>query len=171
MRADSWILNEIPEYLIMDWYNLKIYTEFDLQATAYFWIRKYFERERSLNWIVRLQPSLILRNKFVKPDIVIYKNTVPYDVMEIKCQLQGFNEVLCRKDLDKLRRLKIEYNMRHAYQIVLYDDNKNISLPSYMKEPWMKNYLTFVGANVHLHKDARKRRNYDQARRRWERFK
>ncbi len=32
MKADSWILNELPELLVTDWYNGLIYTESDMQA-------------------------------------------------------------------------------------------------------------------------------------------
>jgi hypothetical protein len=60
MKADSWILNELPEYLIKDWYELYIYNESDMQASAYYWLRDYFDRERSAKWIVRTQPFIPL---------------------------------------------------------------------------------------------------------------
>lgn len=106
----------------------------------------------------------------MKPDIVIYRNTIPYDVIEIKCQLNGFKHADCERDLDKLKKLKDEYNMRHAYQLILYDDEV-VSIPSYEKESWMKTYLTFVGANVRLHENERQRRGYQEAKKRWQRFK
>lgn len=171
LRADSWILHELPEHLVVDWYNLQIFTEYDLQVATYYSLRREFERTRSEQWLVRTQPSLDLTGgKMVKPDVVIFKNTLPYDVFELKCHLDGARESSLDADLEKLRRLKDRFNLRHAYQLVLYDDDDILNLV-YQKEPWMKQYLTFVGANVRRHQNGRLRRGYDEARRRWERWK
>jgi hypothetical protein len=43
LRADSWILHELPERLVADWYNLQIFTEYDLQVATYYWLRHEFE--------------------------------------------------------------------------------------------------------------------------------
>ncbi|MDO8140458.1 MAG: hypothetical protein Q6358_03080 [Candidatus Brocadiales bacterium] len=170
MRADSWILHHLPEQLVADWYNLLIFNEYDMQVATY-WLRREFEHTRSDTWTVRTQPTLEMSGgKTVKPDIVVFKNNVPYDVLELKCHLDGVRETLLDDDLDKLRRLKRRWNLRHAYQLVLYDDEDVWSL-TYDKEPWMRQYLTFVGANVRLHESGRLRRGYDNARGRWEQWK
>lgn len=171
MRADSWILHDLPEHLFDDWYNLQIFTEYDLQVATYYWVRREFERTRSEQWLVRTQPTLDLANgKTVKPDVVIFKNTLPYDVFELKCHLGGIRESSLNADLEKFRRLKDRFNLRHAYQLVLYDHDDVWDL-AYEKESWMKQYLTFVGANVRRHAHGRMRRGYGDARSRWERWK
>jgi len=171
LRADSWILHELPERLVADWYNLQIFTEYDLQVATYYWLRREFERTRSKQWLVRTQPILNLAgDKSVKPDVVVFKNTLPYDVFELKCHLGGIRESLLDTDLEKLHRLKDRFNLRHAYQLVLYDADDVWDL-AYDKEPWMKRYLTFVGANVRRHVHGRMRRGYHRARQRWERWK
>jgi hypothetical protein len=110
-------------------------------------------------------------NKMVKPDIVIYKNTIPYDVFELKCQMGGFQPRTLEQDLDKLKALKREWNIRHAYQLVLYDDDSTHSLPTYKKSDWMKNFLTFIPINIRRSASGRQRDGYFDARKRWERFK
>jgi hypothetical protein len=105
----------------------------------------------------------------VKPDVVVFKNTLPYDVFELKCHLGGIRESPLDADLEKLHSLKDHLNLRHAYQLVLYDDD--VWDLGYDKDLWMKQYLTFVGANVRRHVHGRVRRGYDDARRRWERWK
>ena len=72
--------------------------------------------------------------------------------------------------MEKLRRLKKKLKLRHAYQLILYDDDDLWGLP-YKKESWMKQYLTFVGANVRRHETGRIRRGYQEARKRWERWR
>ena len=49
----------------------------------------------------------------------------------------------------------------------MYDDEENWYLKK--NEPWMKNFATFVGANVQCHDTGRLRRGYDDARDRWDR--
>lgn len=157
--------------VVADWYNLKIFTEFNLQVAAYYWLRCEFERTRSEQWLVRTQPTLDMgAGKTVKPGVVIFKNTLPYDVFELKCYLDGIHELLFDADLEKLHRLKDRFNLRHAYQLVLYDDDDVWDL-AYGREPWMKQYLTFVGANVRRHANGRSSRGYNDARGRWERWK
>ena len=118
-------------------------------ATCY-WLRHEFERTRSEQWLVRTQPTLDLgAGKTVKPDVVVFKNTLPYDVFELKRHLEGIRESLLDADLEKLHRLKDCFNLRHAYQLVLYDGNDVWDL-AYDKERWMKQYLTFLGANVRV---------------------
>ncbi len=172
MRADPFFLHDLPERLVQDWYELNIYTEFDVQVAAYYWIRRRFERDRAEQWIVRTQPTLRLKSgRPVKPDVVIFKNTIPYDAIEFKCQWDGFNEVGLMDDVEKLRTLKTEYNLRHAYQVVVYDDPDCYSLPSRQKEPWMKNYLSFAGANVRRNRNGNARQGYAEARSRWVRWR
>ncbi|MGB3478667.1 MAG: hypothetical protein WBB67_05860 [bacterium] len=169
MRADSWILHELPELLVSDWYNYNIYSEFDLQVTAYFWLRKHFEKCSSIKWIVRAQPVIKLKTgNIVKPDIAIYRNTVLYDIIELKCQLGRLNFRAFAKDFKNLRKLKDEMELRHAYILVLYDYGRNLELPSSYKENWMKNYLTFIGANVRLDTNKRQRYGYSNFRRNWD---
>ena len=66
--------------------------------------------------------------------------------------------------------MKTRWNLRHAYQLVLYDDDDVLSI-TYDKEPWMKQYLTFVGANVRCHDSGRMCRDYIDSRDRWARRK
>jgi hypothetical protein len=162
---------DLPELLVADWYNLFIFTEYDLQVATYYWLRRHFTRTRSEQWSVRTQPALAMGpGKSLKPDVVVFKNTLPYDVFELKCHLAGVRADRWDVDLEKLRQFKHKWNMRHAYQIILYDDNDVWCLPPH-REPWMKHYLTFVGANVRRHENGRMRRGYEEARRRWERWK
>ena len=171
MKADTWLLNGLPEQLVTDWYNLQIFNEYDMQVATYYWIRREFERTRSENWSVRTQPSLKMSGgRIVKPDIVIFKNSVAYDVLELKCHLDGVRETLLDEDLDKLKEMKTQWNLRHAYQLVLYDDDNVLRLV-HDKEPWMKQYLTFVGANVRRHDSKRMRHGYEESRARWARWK
>jgi len=157
--------------LVTDWYNLQIFTEYDLQVATYYWLRREFERTRSERWLVRTQPTMDLDGgKRVKPDVVVFKNVLPYDVFELKCHLAGIRESPLDADLAKLHRLKDCFNLRHAYQLVLYDDDDVWDL-AYNKEPWMKQYLTFVGANVRRHPHGRMRRGYEDALRKWQRWK
>lgn len=171
MRGDTWIINVLPEILVEDWYNLYIYSEYDLQVATYHWLRREFDKNRSVKWIVRTQPIILLKKGSVKPDIVIYKNTIPYDIFELKCQMNGFRESELQDDLDKFYRLKKEWNIRHAYQLVLYDDEVIIELPTYRKEDWMKNFLTFISVNIRRSSTGRRRNNYDEAIKRWQRYK
>lgn len=171
MRADTWILHDLPEQLVADWYNLQIFTEYDMQVATYYWIRREFERTRSDSWTVRTQPSLGMPgDTIVKPDIVIFKNSVPYDVLELKCHLDGVRATSLDDDLDKLRRMKDHWNLRHVYQLVLYDDEDVLRI-TYDKEPWMKHYLTFVGANVRCLDSGRMRRGYGDSHEKWARWK
>lgn len=171
MRADPWILNDLPERLVDDWYDRYIFNEHDMQVATYYWLRRHFDRYRSEPWSVRAQPVLELRaGGCVKPDIVIYRNTLPYDIIELKCQLEGIRFELLNSDVEKLRALKAE-NIRHAYQLVLYDRDEVWDIPSATKKPWMQQYLTFVGANVRRHTTGRLRRGYEAGRKQWERWK
>jgi len=72
------------------------------------------------------------------------------------------------QDIQKLKGLRDE--LRHAYVLVLYDDETMAKLGQ--KEEWMKNYLTFVGANVRRHRGPKNRRRsqHQAARRRWETY-
>ena len=169
MRADSWILHELPELLVSDWYNYNIYSEFDLQVAAYFWLRKHFEKYRSIKWIVRAQPVIKLTSgNIVKPDIAIFRNTILCDAIELKCQLDKFNFNAFTKDFGNLKKLKDEMELRHAYILVLYDHDQNLKLSSSYKERWMKNYPTFIGANVRLDVNNRQRYGYSNFRRNWD---
>ena len=168
MKADSWILHKLPDAILSDWYCLYIYTEHDLQVATYHWLRAHFDRERSDNWIVRSQPTLDAEGGTMKPDLVIYRNTIPYDAIELKCLMDGFRKNRLDPDLDKLQRLKTEHNLRHAYMIVLYDDD-DVYSPT--RQQWMKNYLTYIGMNVRRHENGRMRRGYKESRARWGRFK
>ena len=79
-------------------------------------------------------------------------------------------DILLDEDLDKLKEMKTQWNLRHAYQLVLYDDDNVLRLV-HDKEPWMKQYLTFVGANVRRHDSKRMRHGYEESRARWARWK
>ncbi len=167
MRADSWILSDLPEALIEDWYDLHIHTEFDMQVIAYHHLRVAFTGGND-TWRWRAQPRAAAGTKHTKPDLVLYKGTAPYDAIEMKCLLDGFNWQRLEADLEKLRLLRLE-GLRHAYLLVLYDDETTADLGA--KEDWMKNYLTFVGANVRRHAGSdRRRAQYEGARRRWETY-
>jgi hypothetical protein len=169
VRGDSYSIGTLPERLVEDWYRLSIFTEYDMQVAVYYWLRREFERSRSSIWTVRTQPTLdIGGGRKVKPDVVLFRKSVPYDVFELKCHLNAVQPTLWDIDSEKLRELKDTWNIRHAYQLVLYDDVDNWSLPR-QKQPWMKQYFSFVGANVRLHSSGRLRRGYDEARRSWER--
>ncbi|WXG43955.1 MAG: hypothetical protein WED04_07990 [Promethearchaeati archaeon SRVP18_Atabeyarchaeia-1] len=173
-KADSWILNDLPEKLVEDWYSNFVYSEFDMQAAAYYWLRKYFENERSERWFLRSQPLIELshgptkEDTFVKPDITIYKGTQLVDAIELKCQLDGLQIPSINKDLEKLRTLKTD--LRHAYMFVLYDDELSGDFIErrVAREEWMKNYLTFVWANVRRHNNGRMRNNYSSQRKKWD---
>ena len=103
MRGDSLVLHELPEQLVVDWYNLLIFTEYDMQVATYYWLRREFERVRSDRWTVRTQPTLDMGSgNTIKPDVVVFKNSVPYDVFELKCHLDGVRETLLDDDLEKL---------------------------------------------------------------------
>lgn len=169
MRADPWVVNELCEQLVCDWYELFIFSERDMQSAAYFWVRKYFDRNRTERWRVRNEPIFRLRDgTHYKPDLVVFKDGRPVDAFELKCHLRRVDLGLWDKDLTKLCRLKDECKLRHAYQLVLYDAEGVSELAS-QKEPWMKRYLTFVGANVRRHEyTCRLRRGYHDARRLWE---
>lgn len=172
MRADSLILNDLPQYLIQEWYNLNIYNESDMQCCVYWWLRDYFDTVRSAKWIIRTQPTTPLdHGGTYKPDVSIFRNSVLYDAIELKCQLDGIYGTVFDKDIEKFRVLKTQYNLRHAYQLVLYDDERVLKLPSYSKEDWMKDYLTLVAANVRYHPSGRRRNNYQMARKKWEKFR
>ncbi|MGA2325560.1 MAG: hypothetical protein ABSH05_04670 [Bryobacteraceae bacterium] len=162
---------DLPELLVRDWYSLFIFTEYDLQVATYYWFRQHFERTRSERWSVRTQPRLVVGpGKTFKPDVVVFKDTLPYDVLELKCHITDVRADRWGADLEKLRQLKDKWNVRHAYQLILYDDDDVWDLPA-QKEPWMKHYVTFVGANVRRHETGRMRRGYEHARRRWERWR
>jgi hypothetical protein len=171
MRVDSFILNDLPEFLIDQWYDLDIYNESDMQCCTYFWLRDYFDNDRSGKWIIRTQPTTPLDRGTYKPDISIFKHSKMYDAIELKCQLDGIDDAVIDRDIEKFHMLKTQYNLRHAYQLVLYDDNDILELPSYWKEDWMKDYLTLVPANVRKHPSGRRRNKYESARKRWERFR
>lgn len=171
MRADTWILHDLPERLVQDWEDGLIYTEADMQSAAHYWLRRHFEKWRSMSWSIRTEPPLPTPEGIRKPDLVLYKNATPYDFFELKCQLLGgFNSLRLEPDLEKLRALKPVYNVRHAYQFVLYDDDDIWRFAQ--KEPWMKTYVTFVGANVRRHPDSGyKRSSYDVSKSRWDRWR
>jgi hypothetical protein len=165
MRADSWILNSLPEALVDDWFDLHIHTEFDMQVMAYHHLRVAFT-DGNVRWRWRAQPRTLAGTKNTKPDLVLYKGTVQYDAIEMKCLLDGFNWQRLETDLEKLRLWK-QAGLRHAYLLVLYDDETTADLGT--KDEWMKSYLTFIGANVRRYPGSdRKRSRYDATRRRWE---
>jgi hypothetical protein len=170
MKADSWILRDLPKLLVDDWYKLLISTEFDVQVAAYHHLRKAYDRDRHLQWRIRAQPLLKVRGGEVKPDIVIYKGTILYDVIEIKCLLDGFSWTRIEQDLKKFRTLQTSEGLRHAYMLVVYDDDVVAGLQGRDKDPWMKNFLTFVGANVRRSATGRLRAHYASTRRRWTKY-
>jgi hypothetical protein len=141
-----------------------------MQASAYFWLRQQFERDRNEKWVIRTQPVLGTPHGIRKPDIVVYKGLTPYDFIELKCHLRdGFKPSGLAADLEKLRDLKPVHNVRHAYQFVLYDDEHTWQFNK-LDGAWMHHYLTFVGANVRRHPTSDRQRNgYKDARARWER--
>lgn len=167
-RADPDILDLLRKELVKDWYELRLFSEYDLQCATYFWLRKHFDSERNDSWTLRTQPTLESKASFWKPDIVIYRNDVPYDAIELKFQMDGFTEAPIARDFEKFRKLKREWGLRHAYMFVLYDDADTFSLT---KDEWMKNYLTLVGVNVRLLDDGTPRRDYKRVRQQWERYK
>jgi hypothetical protein len=170
MRADSWILKDLPELIIRDWYDGHVYTESDMQASVYYWLRKHFEKERNAEWFIRTEPVLRTPSGIRKPDIVVYRNSTPFDFIELKCQLDGFSSDALVADLDKLRDLKPVFNVRHAYQFVLYDEADSMKLRT--RQEWMRRYVTFVGANVRRRPgNARQRPGYHEARRHWEKWR
>jgi len=89
MRAGSWILNDLPELLVDDWYSMLIHTEFDMQMASYHYLR--VAHGDSDTWRFREQPHMTADCGNVKPDIVIHEGTVAYDAIEMKCQLDGFS--------------------------------------------------------------------------------
>jgi hypothetical protein len=111
MRADSTIMNWLPDNLVKDWYEFRIFSEYDLQVCAYHWLRQYFDKFRAVKWVVRTQPALVINGVLSRPDIVIYRGGVPYDVMELKFQMSGFSEVPIVRDYQKLLALKEDWNV------------------------------------------------------------
>jgi hypothetical protein len=149
---------------------MRINTEFDVQVAAYHHIRKEFEKNSGDIWIIRSQPVMQCGKSKVKPDIVFFKGTVPYDVIEIKCFFDRFDRTKLSDDLDKLRRLKDECNIRHAYMLFLYDEEKNITLKPHQKEEWMKSYLSYAPGNLRKKLSGRARAGYSSAKKRWEQY-
>jgi hypothetical protein len=47
VKADPWILNDLPEFLVDDWYDLQLYSEFDAQVATYYHLRRHFQKERA----------------------------------------------------------------------------------------------------------------------------
>jgi hypothetical protein len=137
VRADSWSIHDLPEKLVNDWYDLFIFTEYDLQVATYYWLRREFDRSRSSFWSVRTRLALEVRDgRKVKSDVVLFKNSVPYDIFELKSHLDTIRHAQWEADLDKLHELKDTWNIRHAYRLILYDNDVNWNL-SAGTEPWM----------------------------------
>ncbi|MBI3550950.1 MAG: hypothetical protein HY077_00405 [Elusimicrobia bacterium] len=172
MKADGWIVDLLKREVVNDWFDLRIYSEFDLQVCAYFWLRKYFDGERSTKWIVRAQPLVRnARGQIFKPDIAIFRNSILYDIIELKMFPGDLQHLPVLKDYKKLQHLKRELNLRHAYEVVCYDSDEKYHLPSRVKAPWMKNFLTPIFINFRRNENGRLRRDYAATRRRWEKFK
>lgn len=166
MKADTFVLNDLPEILVKDWYNCYLYSEFDMQVICYYWLRHRYcgtARER----IVRTQPVLKYDDGVsVKPDIVIFQKRIPLYAIELKCFFGEINFSKVRKDQEKLENLN-KFGIKHAYQIVIYDSDSNFSIESRDKADWMKNYYSFIGVNLRRHPTGRLRANYEKTKRLW----
>ena len=171
MKADSLIINKLPEFLVQDWTKLYMYSEFDMQVICYHWLRKHYQWRIGREWIVRTQPVLALGDSVkVKPDIVIYHGAKPIYAFELKCYFSQPNMIAIEKDQDKLRRLKV-HGIRHAYQLVVYIDDGLLTLPSHRKDEWMKNYFSFIGINLKRHSIGRLRANFTRNYKLWKKRK
>jgi hypothetical protein len=181
MRADTWVKEQLPELLVRDWRDLRIYTEHDMQSCVYFHLRKHYDRERSDDWIIRNQPGLRVpgRQRPPKPDIVTFKKTAYQDAYEFKClltnqDLRDADRERIREDIEGLEALREPLGLRHAYFVLMCDHQlegsrrRETELTRYRET--RDGYLTIVIANVFM-KKGRVRRGYEAARNRWELYK
>lgn len=177
MRGDPYVLNELAESLVCDWYDGRIYTEHDMQSSAYFHLRQYFNRERNHSWILRNQPTITLgpNRPTIKPDFGVFRNTKLYDVYELKCllgvDLDAAAEGRIDADLAKIKSASRDIDIRHAYFILVCDDCNGYRFDRRSND-WSHGLLSVVVANVYCHLDSgRKRRGYDAARSRYDNWK
>ncbi|GBE18268.1 hypothetical protein BMS3Abin16_00863 [archaeon BMS3Abin16] len=89
--------------------NLLLYREADLQASLYYWLRKFFENRDKRFWIRnedRWDGSRKKGGSSGRIDLVIYKNSVPFIPIELKYHNSRLIRGHLKNDIDKLRSLK-----------------------------------------------------------------
>lgn len=126
-RFNSFVKNSLDDLLFADLWNNDIFNERDMHAAAYYYIRTYFRKQKRDSVYVRCEPPL----NNMKPDIVVYQNSKPIYIFELKCFVHpdSNNVKAIEEDLSKLSSAvkKLPF-LRWAFFCVIYDDDKPYNL-------------------------------------------
>jgi len=176
-KLSGFIRGKLKDSLTNDVLKYFVFNESDIKSAAYFYIRKYYHNlksENSSKMLIRCEPKL----NNGKPDIVIFKKYNPFYIIEIKAILNP--DAVCRnsekgkveKDLKKIKNLKKEYpSIKRGFSIVIYDSDED---PVDFSDSFLrkKNFkgISIVKINLRRNDNARKRKNYQKWRRKFEKI-
>ena len=171
VQFNGFAKSELDNHLFEDLWNLCIFNESDLHSAAYHYIRTFFAKRGSDNIFVRCEPQMRGR----KPDIVIYDQSRPIYVLELKMFSEKDVVVESRidDDLAKLNEFICSIDtLKWGFFTVVYDSDEDFNISDGRLRRQGLERISVIGINLRRTEGTgRRRTRYDEWRNEFDRLR
>lgn len=166
--ADRFFRDNLPKRLLKDFFDLKMFSEADMEASAYHWTRRDYLDDAD-NFTVHRQYRFTSSGGDLKiPDLVVVNQRLgrATEVAELKFLVgDRYSDAALENDLAKAKEYRRRFPSVHTfYQIYMYGATKDEDgdpvkkLRAWPRQDWMKNYLCEIEINVEFTEAGSRRR-------------
>jgi hypothetical protein len=161
-KVNGFIRQGLDVLLFEDLWSLYIFNESDMHSAAYYYIRKFMEKKGRDDAYVRCEPMILGS----KPDIVIYKNSDPLYIIELKMfsRPDQLDERGVLMDLAKMADIMEKTpSIRWGFFLMIYDHEEPFNPSPYTMRKSGFDRLSITSINARRHeKTDRLRSGYKE---------
>jgi hypothetical protein len=170
-QFNGFVKNELDDLLSSDIWNYDVFNESDLHSAAYYYIRTYFQKRGGDRMFVRCEPQMHGK----KPDIVVFDQTRPAYVLELKMfvEQEVIDETKIDQDLGKLNEFisKIE-SIKWGFFLLVYDSDDDFGISDQRLRRLGLRNISVMSVNMRRKEGTgRKRHGYDDWRAEFDRLR
>ncbi len=170
-QFNGFVKKELDDLLFNDIWNYDVFNESDLHSATYYYIRTYFQKRRSDGMFVRCEPQMHGK----KPDIVVFYQTKPAYVLELKLfvEQEVIDETKIDQDLEKLNEFisKID-SIKWGFFILVYDSDYDFGISDQRLRRMGLRNISVMSINIRRKEGTgRKRHGYDDWRANFDRLR
>lgn len=156
--------DKLPERLLRDFFDFRMFSEADMEACAYMWTRRdYADATHNLSLHRQHRIANKSGSRWWVPDMVLVNINTDrvVAIVELKFVVGLANpERLLDRDFEKAKAYRRRFPFLHRFiQIYMYGPLEDgAELAKYSREPWMRDYYIEVPINVERPPGGRLRR-------------